>query len=63
MFLYYIDCRVPFNDEIVPEDSQCAICKQLMIDPAKIGDAQCRQPSETPFRGRHIALSSLNLIP
>ena len=41
MFLYYIDCRVPFNDEIIEEDAQCAICKQLMIDPADIGNTDC----------------------
>jgi len=41
MFLYYIDCRVPFNDDIIPEASQCAICKQLMIDPADIGNEAC----------------------
>ena len=42
MFLYYIDCRVPFNDAIITEEAQCAICKQLMIDPADIGNAECQ---------------------
>merc|ERR1712228_881520 len=42
MFLYYIDCRVPFNEGIISEESQCAICKQLMIDPADIGHPDCK---------------------
>ena len=42
MFLYTIDCRVPFNEDIVDEDSMCSICQQLMIDPATTGNADCK---------------------
>ena len=42
MFLYYIDCRVPFSDDIISADKQCPICKQLMVDPATTGNDDCR---------------------
>jgi len=43
MFEYYIDCRVPFNEEaVINSDNQCPICYNLIVHPANIGNAECK---------------------
>lgn len=37
LFKYYIDCRVPFNGDIVHRDRMCSICLSLLVNPACIG--------------------------
>merc|ERR1712228_139011 len=39
MFFYFIDCRVPFNEEIIDKNyNECSICSNLIIHPADIGN-------------------------
>eukprot|EP01083_Nonionella_stella_P271026 918047_1 len=41
MFLNDIDCRIPFNTNIVTEKNKCSICHWLQIKPSSIGNDEC----------------------
>merc|ERR1712107_259904 len=45
MFKYDIDCRVPFNEAIIDSNemgNECPICYNLIIQPADIGNPECK---------------------
>ncbi len=42
MFLNYIDCRLPYNGQIITENQKCAICRDLQILPSSIGNSACQ---------------------
>merc|ERR1712062_160519 len=41
LFLNGIDCKIPYNEDIIGDKKQCAICMDLQIKPATIGNEEC----------------------
>ena len=41
IFENYIDCKIPYNIDIITQDKKCSICRDLQIKPSSIGNNQC----------------------